>query len=40
MGVGGQIPRMFPFFQLCFVALLPVIAAVALAVGKRAEEWA
>lgn len=44
MGVGGEIQpqdvSFFYFFRLCFVALLPVIAAVSLAVGKSAEEWA
>lgn len=47
MGVGGEIQPQdvsffffFLFFLLCFVAPLPVIAAVSLAVGKSAEEWA
>lgn len=44
--VGKHNPRTFPFFffpsfyLLCFVSLLPVIAAVALAVGKSSGKWA
>lgn len=33
-------PGHFLFFSCCFVSLLPVIAVVALAVGKNAVKWA